>query len=154
MTTTYYTFHTRKVKVSGGADLLSLVPVAQAEATAVSADGKILAPKDFGGKLPSAMPETEDKSETKAEILDFALCRKHMETRNAWNTLTRAAQEEDEEELLDERWEAVVQTLNQGLPICYRKMETSKNLDAMYCWKDFQRGIIVRTLYVSKLMAI
>lgn len=106
MTTAYYTFHTRKVKVSGGPDMLTLVPVAQAEPSTVSADGKVLAPGAFGGKLPSATPETEEKSETKAEILDFALCRKHVETRNAWNSLARAARE-DEEDDPDTRWEAV-----------------------------------------------
>lgn len=104
MTTTYYTFHTRKVKVSGGADLLTLVPVAQKEPSAVSADGKVLAPRAFGGKLPCA--EGESKPEPKAEILDFALCRKHMETRSAWQSLTQVAQGEDEE-FEDTRWEAV-----------------------------------------------
>ena len=44
MTTAYYTFQTRKVKVSGGADLLSLVPVAHPEAPALTADGKVLSP--------------------------------------------------------------------------------------------------------------
>lgn len=107
MTTTYYTFHTRKVKVSGGADLLTLVPVAQKEPSAVSADGKVLAPQAFGGKLPCV--EGESKPEPKAEILDFALCRKHMETRSAWQSLARAAQGEDEEDDLDTRWEAVEQ---------------------------------------------
>lgn len=108
MTTAYYTFNTRKVKVSGGADMLTLVPVAQAEPSAVSADGKVLAPRAFGGKLPTALPQAEAKSETKAEILDFDLCRKHMETKTAWNSLARAAQGEDEDDL-DTRWEAVEQ---------------------------------------------
>lgn len=104
MTTTYYTFHTRKVKVSGGADLLTLVPVAQPEATPLSADGKILAPKAFGGKLPGA--QSEDPTGPKAEILDFDLCRKHVETKNAWQSLAHAARE-DEEDDPDTRWEAV-----------------------------------------------
>lgn len=106
MTTAYYTFHTRKVKVSGGPDMLTLVPVTQAEPSTVSADGKVLAPRAFGGKLPSAMPQAEEKSEAQAEILDFGLCRKHMETKSAWQSLARAAQE-DEEDDLDTRWEAV-----------------------------------------------
>ncbi len=105
MTTAYYTFRTRKVKVSGGPDLLTLVPVAQAESSVASADGKILAPKAFGGKLP----QVEDKSETRAEILDFNLCRKHAETRDAWQSLARAARGEDEEDDPDTRWEAVEQ---------------------------------------------
>ncbi len=105
MTTAYYTFNTRKVKVSGGADLLTLVPVAQAESSVASADGKVLAPKAFGGKLPVALPQTEDKRETKAEILDFSLCRKHMETCDAWNSLARAAQGEEDDP--DARWEPV-----------------------------------------------
>ena len=98
MTTVYYTVETRKVKVSGGHDLLKVVPVAQPESTAVSADGKILAPKEFGGTLPQA----ETGSEPKAEILDFALCRKHMETKNAWNALRDAAQEQ--EDVQETRW--------------------------------------------------
>lgn len=89
MTTTYYTLLTRKVKVSGGADLLKVVPVARPEATPMSADGKILAPREFGGKLPQA------ETESQAEILDFALCRGHMETQNAWKALRDAAREED-----------------------------------------------------------
>lgn len=112
MTTTYYTFNTRKVKVSGGADMLTLVPVVQAEPSTVSADGKVLAPKAFGGKLPSTVPQGEDKSETKAQILDFALCRKHMETRDAWQSLTQAAQ--DDEEFQDTRWEPVEQEKPEG----------------------------------------
>ena len=88
MTTTYYTLLTRKVKVSGGHDLLKVVPVAHPEATPVSADGKILAPKAFGGTLPQV------EAGAQAEILDFALCRKHMETKEAWDALRDAAQED------------------------------------------------------------
>ena len=90
MTTMYYTLLTRKVKVSGGADLLKVVPVARPQETPVSADGKILAPKEFGGKLP----QVEGENGAKAEILDFALCRKHMETKDAWNALKDAAEED------------------------------------------------------------
>lgn len=103
MTTTYYTFQTRKVKVSGGADLLTLVPVAQADSAQISADGKVLAPKAFGGTVPQA------GGGAKAEILDFDFCRRHMETKNAWKALAQAAEEEEPtgEELWEERWEAV-----------------------------------------------
>lgn len=101
MTTTYYTFQTRKVKVSGGPELLSLVPVAHAGPQEVSADGKVLSPKAFGGDLPRT------GSKTGAEILDFDFCRRHMETKKAWKALAQAAEEEEqsEEELWDERWE-------------------------------------------------
>lgn len=64
MTTTYYTFRTQRVKVSGGADLLTLVPVAQH----APAEGR-----------------------RKAEIIDFDVCRKHAETRQAWDTLSQTA---------------------------------------------------------------
>ena len=97
MTTAYYTFQTRKVKVSGGADLLTLVPVVKAKAPAVSADGKVLAPAAFGGKLP------REAHASRGEVLDFDLCRKHMETKNAWNSLRQAAGEQ-EEDFLDTRW--------------------------------------------------
>ena len=100
MTTTYYTLLTRKVKVSGGADLLKVVPVARPEGPAVSADGKILAPVAFGGTLP----QTGTEGTGKAEILDFSLCRKHMETKNAWNALRQAAREEQEEAFRETRW--------------------------------------------------
>lgn len=109
MTTTYYTLLTCKVKVSGGHDLLKVVPVARPEATPVSADGKILAPAAFGGKLPQA----EVGTETKAEILDFALCRKHMETKNAWDALRDAAREEDVQET---RW-APVENEEESAPL-------------------------------------
>ncbi|MDE6108324.1 MAG: hypothetical protein K2F83_06605 [Oscillospiraceae bacterium] len=99
MTTAYYTFNTRKVKVSGGHDMLTLVPVAQTEPSVASADGKVLAPKAFG--------DSQTENGEKAEILDFNLCRKHMETRNAWQSLTRAVKGEDEEDDLDTRWAAV-----------------------------------------------
>lgn len=110
MTTAYYTFQTRKVKVSGGPDLLSLVPVAHTEAQAAQDDGKVLTPKDFGGSIPQAGTQEAPK----AEILDFSLCRKHMETRNAWKALARAAEEEEQpgepgdgDEFLDTRWAPV-----------------------------------------------
>ena len=108
MTTMYYTLLTRKVKVSGGADLLKVVPVARPEATPVSADGKILAPREFGGKLS----QVEIGNEPKAEILDFALCRKHMETKNAWEALREAAQEDVQET----RW-APVENEEESAPL-------------------------------------
>lgn len=66
MTTTYYTFRTRKVKVSGGTDLMTLVPVAQSNTVS-------------------------DQAPAKAEIIDFNFCRRHEETRQAWKALTDAA---------------------------------------------------------------
>lgn len=125
MTTTYYTFQTRKVKVSGGPDLLSLVPVAHAEPQEVSADGKVLSPKAFGGDLP------QTGSKTKAEILDFDFCRRHMETKSAWKALAQAAEEEEqqsEEELWDERWEVADRPENEG-PRTSRGVQVSERLE-------------------------
>lgn len=126
MTTAYYTFQTRKVKVSGGPDLLSLVPVAHTEAQAAQDDGKVLAPKAFGGSIPQAGTQEAPK----AEILDFSLCRKHMETRNAWKALARAAEEEERpgEELWEERWEAVDCPENEA-PQASRKWQVSERLE-------------------------
>lgn len=126
MTTAYYTFQTRKVKVSGGPDLLSLVPVAHTEAQAAQDDGKVLAPKAFGGSIPQAGTQEAPK----AEILDFSLCRKHMETRNAWKALARAAEEEEQpgEELWEERWEAVDCPENEA-PQAFRKWQVSERLE-------------------------
>lgn len=122
MTTTYYTFQTRKVKVSGGPDLLSLVPVAHAEAQAVSDEGKMLSPKAFDGSIPQA--GTQDAP--KAEILDFSLCRKHMETRNAWKALAQAA--EEEEQPGEELWEAIDRPENEE-PQASRKWQASERLE-------------------------
>lgn len=127
MTTAYYTFQTRKVKVSGGPDLLSLVPVAHAEPQEVSADGKVLSPKAFGGDFP----QTGTREAPKAEILDFDFCRRHMETKSAWKALAQAAEEEEqqsEEELWDERWEAVDHPENEG-PQAPRKWQVSEGLE-------------------------
>lgn len=66
MTTTYYTFRTRRVKVSGGADLMTLVPIAQSN-------------------------PISDQAPPRAEILDFNFCRSHQETQQAWKALTDAA---------------------------------------------------------------
>ena len=62
MDTIYYTFQTRKVKVSGGADLLTFVPAPAP------------APADRG------------------QVLDFARCRQRLETREAWKELSRTAE--------------------------------------------------------------
>lgn len=124
MTTAYYTFQTRKVKVSGGADLLSLVPVAHPEAPALTADGKVLSPEAFGGVIPQA----GTREAPKAEILDFDFCRRHMETKNAWKALTQAA--EDEEQPGEERWEAV-DRLEGEKPRSPRKWQVSEGLELM-----------------------
>lgn len=124
MTTAYYTFQTRKVKVSGGPDLLSLVPVAHTEAQAAQDDGKVLALKAFGGVISQA----GTREAPQAEILDFDFCRRHMETRNAWKALTQAA--EDEEQPGEERWEAVDRPENEA-PRAPRKWQVSEGLELM-----------------------
>lgn len=61
MDTTYYSFETKKIKVSGGADMLAVVPAA--------------APASPAG-----------------EVLDFALCRRRLETKAAWKGLAQAVE--------------------------------------------------------------
>lgn len=131
MTTAYYTFQTRKVKVSGGPDLLSLVPVAHTEAQAAQDDGKALSPNGFGGPLSRAREEAGTQDAPRAEILDFDFCRRHMETKSAWKALTQAATEEEqqsEEGLWEERWEAVDCPENEA-PQASRKWQVSERLE-------------------------
>lgn len=61
MDTIYYTLNTRRVKVSGGADLLTFVPA------------------------PAPAPAE------RGQVLDFARCRQRLETREAWKELSRTA---------------------------------------------------------------
>lgn len=68
METVYYHLNARKVKVSGGADLVTFVPTA------------VPAPAAGAG-----------------EVLDFARCRQRLETKEAWKNLAMAAQEEPRE---------------------------------------------------------
>ncbi len=68
MDTVYYTLKTRKVKVSGGADLLTFVP------------------------SPAPAPAAQGSG----EVLDFARCRQRLETKAAWKGLTQAAEVADE----------------------------------------------------------
>ena len=67
MDTTYYTFQTRKIKASGGAELVTFIPSLQ--------------------PAPQA-----DESAHAGEVLNFDLCRRRLETRAAWKDLTAAAQ--------------------------------------------------------------
>lgn len=62
MDTIYYTLNTRRVKVSGGADLLTFVPTPAP------------APAEGG------------------QVLDFARCRQRLETKEAWKELSRTAE--------------------------------------------------------------
>lgn len=64
MDTTYYSFETRKIKVSGGTDLLTIVPAA------------VAAPTSPAG-----------------EVLDFDRCRRKLETKAAWKGLAQAVAE-------------------------------------------------------------
>jgi len=71
METMYYSLNARKVKVSGGADLLTFVPA------------------------PVVTPAVQT-----AQILDFDRCRRRLETKAAWQELASAAQEEEPAEAL------------------------------------------------------
>ena len=67
MDTTYYTFQTRKIKASGGAELVTFVPSLQ--------------------PTPN-----HDETAHAGEMLNFDLCRRRLETKSAWKDLTAAAQ--------------------------------------------------------------
>lgn len=64
METTYYNLNARKVKVSGGADMTTFVPV--------------------------AVPAPAPRQQSTGEVLDFARCRQRLETKAAWQDLARA----------------------------------------------------------------
>lgn len=64
MDTIYYNLNAKKVKVSGGADLVTFVPTA----------------------IPSL-------SENRGEVLDFARYRRKLETKNAWRDLNQVSQD-------------------------------------------------------------
>lgn len=68
MDTVYYHLNARKVKVSGGADLVTFVPAV----------------------VPAP-------AEQKGEVLDFARCRQRLETKEAWKALARTARETPQE---------------------------------------------------------
>lgn len=77
MDTTYYSFETKKIKVSGGADMLAVVPAA----------------------VPASPA---------GEVLDFALCRRRLETKAAWKGLAQAVESvKTPEGFDDEVYEAV-----------------------------------------------
>lgn len=66
METTYYNLNARKVKVSGGADMTTFVPVA----------------------VPAPAPRR-----TGGEVLDFDRYRQRLETKAAWQELAKAQPE-------------------------------------------------------------
>lgn len=86
MDTIYYTLNTRRVKVCGGPDLVRFVPVA------------------------GTQPVREGKG--RGEILDLDLCRKRLETKNAWKELHRAV--DDVPELAGEEEEEAVMAPSAG----------------------------------------
>lgn len=100
MDTTYYSFETRKIKVSGGADLLTIVPAAMP------------APAAHAG-----------------EVLDFDRCRRKLETKAAWKDLAQAvaqAKAPAVEEAEDAAYEAVVPALAQRVPAPCRTEKARK----------------------------
>ena len=85
MDTTYYTFQTRKIKASGGAELVTFLPT------------------------PQPAPKADDHTAA-GEVLNFDLCRRRLETRAAWKDLTAAARNAGEAEAPRET-EAPAQTI-------------------------------------------
>lgn len=65
MDTVYYHLNARKVKVSGGSDLVTFVPVS--------------------APVPQEGP--------KGQVLDFARCCRRLETKTAWKELSAVAEE-------------------------------------------------------------
>ena len=82
MDTTYYTFQTRKIKASGGAELVSFVPSLQPD------------------------PQARETAAPAGEVLNFDLCRRRLETRTAWKDLTAAAQSVGEIQDVEEESQA------------------------------------------------
>ncbi|MCI8651674.1 MAG: hypothetical protein HFF05_04420 [Oscillospiraceae bacterium] len=71
MDTIYYNVSTRRVKVSGGPDLLTFVPTV----------------------VPAPAPQNRAAG---GEVLDFARCRQRLETKEAWKQLNQTAQDAPE----------------------------------------------------------
>ncbi len=67
METTYYKFNARKVKVSGGADLTTFIPV--------------------------AVPAPALRQQETGEVLDFDRCRQRLETKAAWQGLAQSREQ-------------------------------------------------------------
>lgn len=67
METTYYNLNARKVKVSGGADMTTFVPV--------------------------AVPAPAPRRQSVGEVLDFDRCRQRLETKAAWQDLAQIQDE-------------------------------------------------------------
>ena len=78
MDTTYYTFQSRKIKASGGAELVTFVPAVQ------------------------PAPQADDTPHA-GEVLNFDLCRRRLETRSAWKDLTAAAHAAGAVEITEEQ---------------------------------------------------
>lgn len=130
MDTTYYTFQTRKIKVSSGPDLVtfvpSLQPAPQAEAQA--------APQAEAQAVPQAEAEARAKAQAEAKtpagkILDLDLCRRHLETRAAWKELAAAAQTAWE----DSGWEERDQAAPPAAPDLRRKGRRGDGLWVEVC---------------------
>ena len=89
MDTIYYNLSAKRVKVSGGADLLTFV-TAPAAATAPGAVG---------------------------EVLDFARCRQRLETKNAWKDLVQTAEQTAGAEDTVEEMASAPRTVRKQAPV-------------------------------------
>ena len=103
MDTTYYTLQTRKIKASGGAELVTFVP------------------------RPQAAPKTAQADPPAGEVLNFDLCRRHLETRTAWKGLTAAALSAGTEAGPEPVAEVEAQLQAEVEPIPYRPVPRREN---------------------------
>jgi len=87
MDTIYYTLNTRRVKVSGGADLLTFVPA------------------------PAPAPAE------RGQVLDFARCRQRLETKNAWKDLVETAEQTAGAEDTVEEMASAPRTVRKQAPV-------------------------------------
>lgn len=87
MDTIYYTLNTRRVKVSGGADLLTFVPA------------------------PAPAPAE------RGQVLDFARCRQRLETKNAWKDLVQTAEQTAGAEDTVEEMASAPRTVRKQAPV-------------------------------------
>ncbi len=87
MDTIYYTLNTRRVKVSGGADLLTFVPA------------------------PAPAPAE------RGPVLDFARCRQRLETKNAWKDLVQTAEQTAGAEDTVEEMASAPRTVRKQAPV-------------------------------------
>ena len=106
MDTTYYTFQTRKIKASGGAELVTFIP------------------------SPQPAPKADDAIPA-GEVLNFDLCRRRLETRAAWKDLTAVARRAGEVEVPQEEAQTQAETTPQPPVPAHRRRTRAPWVDIL-----------------------